>query len=120
MFDRLGFTVIYPEDLDFGTQVSLFQQAEVVAGFGGSGLFNTMFAPNRTVLILTGDSYTPNNEYLIKSVIGGDLHYFWADSQIKHPPRGWTWAAFQSNFVFDVPRFEDQIARVSDQASAAR
>lgn len=114
MFARNGFTVIYPQDHDFGTQVSMFQQARVIAGFAGSGMVNSMFAPGARIILVSGDSYNAVNEQMIRSVVGGELHYFWGDSQIKHPAGGWTWAAYQSNFVFDVARFEDEIAAVAD------
>ncbi len=45
-FARLGFTIVYPEDLPFGDQIATFANARVVAGFAGSGMFNTMFAPD--------------------------------------------------------------------------
>jgi capsular polysaccharide biosynthesis protein len=119
-FERLGYEVMYPEDHDFRTQVDMFHQAQVIAGFGGSGMFNTMFAPRATVLVISGDSYRANNEYLIRAVLGGDIHYFWGDSLIKPPRGGWTWAAYQSNFTFHVARFESEIARITAAAEAAK
>jgi capsular polysaccharide biosynthesis protein len=92
----------------------MFQQARVIAGFAGSGMVNSMFAPGARIILVSGDSYNAVNEQMIRSVVGGELHYFWGDSQIKHPAGGWTWAAYQSNFVFDVARFEDEIAAVAD------
>lgn len=111
-FTRLGFTVLYPEDLDFGDQIATFAGARVIAGFAGSGMFSAMFAPSATVLVLTGDSYTALNEYLIKSVVGGDIHYFWTPALLRHPPGRWTWEAFRSNFVFDLERFGPEIQDV--------
>ena len=118
LFADLGFTVIYPETLGFGEQIAIFHRAKIIAGFAGSGMFNAMFSRGSTVLVLTGASYTALNEYLIKSVIGGDIHYFWTPSEIRHPPGGWTWEAFRSNFVFDIGRFrpeiEDAVARAAE------
>lgn len=113
-FTRLGFEVIYPQDHDFAAQAAMFRQARVIAGFAGSGMVNSMFAPGATVILVSGDSYNAVNEQLIRSVVGGELHYFWGESQIKHPAGGWTWEAYQSNFVFDVDRFVDEIAAVAD------
>ena len=117
-FARLGFTILYPEDLPFGDQIATFANARVIAGFAGSGMFSTMFAPDATVLVLTGDSYTALNEYLIKSLVGGDIHYFWSPALLRHPAGGWTWEAFRSNFVFDLERFGPEIAEVVSGATA--
>jgi hypothetical protein len=118
LFSRHGFHIIYPEDHDFADQVTMFHRAKILAGFGGSGMFTSMFAPEATIILISGDGYDASNEYMIKSVIGGNIHYFWGDSRIKHPPGKWTWAAYQSNFVFDVDRFEPEIARVVDSDCA--
>ncbi len=117
-FARLGFTIVYPEDLPFGDQIATFANARVIAGFAGSGMFSTMFAPDATVLVLTGDSYTALNEYLIKSLVGGDIHYFWSPALLRHPAGGWTWEAFRSNFVFDLERFGPEITEVVSGATA--
>ena len=111
-FSRLGFTILYPEDLAFGDQIATFAGARVIAGFAGSGTFNMMFAPSATVLVLSGDSYTAINEYLIKSVVGGDIHYFWSPAVVRHPEGGWSWEAYRSNFVFDLDRFGTEIVDV--------
>ena len=108
-FTELGFTVIYPEDHEFAEQVTMFANAEVIAGFAGSGLFNMMFAPDKTVIVICADTYTATNEYLIASVIGGRLHYFLAEAEIKHTRGKWTKAGYQSNFRFDVLRYAPDI-----------
>ena len=116
-FSRLGFAIVYPEDLAFGDQIATFGGARVIAGFAGSGMFNMMFAPNATVLVLSGDSYTAINEYLIKSVVGGDIHYFWSPAVVRHPEGGWSWEAYRSNFVFDLDRFGTEIVDVVTDAT---
>jgi capsular polysaccharide biosynthesis protein len=116
MFRRLGFDIVYPEQLDFSMQVQLFHRAKVIAGFGGSGMFNSMFAPGATVIVISGDGFRANNEYLIRVVVGGTIHYFWGDSLVKQPPVGFSWAAYQANFTFDVPRFESEIREITERA----
>ena len=44
VFARHGFTIVHPEDLDFAEQATVFAAAEVVAGFGGSALYNVMYS----------------------------------------------------------------------------
>ena len=116
-FARLGFTILYPEDLTFSDQIATFARARVIAGFAGSGMFNAMFAPSATVLVLTGASYTAMNEYLIKSLVGGDIHYFWSPALHQHPPGGWTREAFRSNYVFDLERFGPEIVEAVTAAT---
>ena len=108
-FAREGYTVVYPEDHSFGDQISLFRQARRIAGFGGSGMFSLMFAPGARCVLLSGNANTANNEYLIGSVVGLDLHYFWSPSDIQHPKGGWTNEAFHSGFTFELDRFADEI-----------
>ena len=81
-------------------------------------MFNAMFAPEATMLVLTGDSYTGLNEYLIKSLVGGDIHYFWSKALLRHPEGRWTWEAYRSNFVFDLQRFGPEIVEALTQATA--
>lgn len=111
-FTALGFTVVYPEDHDFADQVTMFANADVIAGFVGSGLFNTMFTRDKTVLIISPDTYTATNEYLIAGLTGARLHYFLADAEIKHTAGGWSWKAYQSNFRFDVDKHAEGIRAV--------
>ena len=108
-FAREGYTVVYPEDHSFGDQISMFRQAHRIAGFGGSGMFSLMFAPGARCVLLSGNANTANNEYLIGSVIGLDLHYFWSPSDVQHPKGGWTNEAFHSGFTFELDRFADEI-----------
>ncbi|TQM62269.1 glycosyltransferase family 61 protein [Humibacillus xanthopallidus] len=113
-FVREGYTVVYPEDHSFGDQISIFRQARRIAGFGGSGMFSLMFAPGARCVLLSGNANTANNEYLIGSVIGLDLHYFWSPSDIQHPKGGWTDEAFHSGFTFELDRFGDEILATLD------
>jgi capsular polysaccharide biosynthesis protein len=113
-FAGLGFTVIYPEDYPFAEQVTMFRHADLIAGFGGSNTFCTMFAGRTPRIIVTGAGYTANNEQLIAAATGGDIHYVWGDSEINQPRGGWTWAAFQSNFTVDLDRVGSEIAKITE------
>lgn len=100
-FADQGFTVVFPEDLPYWQQVRTFEQARVIAGFGGSGMFSMMFAPQARVILLASNAYTAQNEYLFAAANGNEIHYFWGDSLV---PRGerWSMEAFSSNFTFDL------------------
>jgi capsular polysaccharide biosynthesis protein len=117
-FTDLGFSVVYPEDHDFADQVTMFANADVIAGFAGSGLFTMMFASDKTVIVICPDTYTATNEFLIASLMGGRLYYFLADAEVKHVPGKWTKAAYQSNFRFDVQRYAAEIRAAVDEAGS--
>lgn len=104
-FQSSGFTVIYPEDLDLSQQASTFAAATVIAGFGGSAMFNIMFARNvSTVILLAHEAYTARNEHLFTSLLGCDLHYFWSVPDIPRPEGRWSQEAFYSDWEFDFER----------------
>jgi capsular polysaccharide biosynthesis protein len=100
-----GFTVIYPETMDLAHQATVFAGARVVAGFGGSAMFNILFARQlEHLIVLTHDSYVTLNEYLYASVLGCRTDYLWSDPDIWHPDGGWSNDAFQSPWTFDFAR----------------
>lgn len=104
-FRSHGFTIIYPEDLNLREQASIFAGAAVVAGFGGSAMFNMMFARKMTTaIILSHEAYTARNEHLFTSLLGGDVHYFWSPPDIAHPEKGWSQQAFDCDWEFDFDR----------------
>lgn len=103
-FKKRGFAVIYPEDLAYAEQAHTFAAAKVIGGFSGSGMFNMMFNPDATIILISGDSYIAQNEYLFASVNGNEIHYFWGESQHKSPDGRFDSTAFHSHFEFDLKR----------------
>jgi capsular polysaccharide biosynthesis protein len=104
-FAAQGFSVFYPEQHTLAEQAGIFGQAEVIAGFAGSAMFNLMFCERlRAMLLLTHEGYDARNEYLIGSVVGADLHYFWSTPDVAHPEGGWSQAGFDSAWAFDFGR----------------
>ena len=74
LFAAHGFTVVFPEDHPLPEQARMVREADVVAGFAGSGMFQIAFAGGPKHVILVGsESYTASNEYLISSVVGHRL-----------------------------------------------
>ena len=47
----LGFVAVEPETLPFAAQIQLFNQADVIVGLGGAGLFNAVFARPGTRIV---------------------------------------------------------------------
>jgi len=73
-FQQAGFVVVFPEDYPLGHQVELFRQAEVIAGYGGSGMFQTLFVSEpKHVIQVASEAYGQRNEYLIAAVLGHRL-----------------------------------------------
>ena len=101
-FAEHGFAIVDPGKMTHAEQAATFAQAEVVAGFGGTGMFNLAFAQEvRKVIVLNQDSYDARNEHLFATVLGADCHYFWSPADIPQPEGGWSWDAFRSAWEFD-------------------
>jgi capsular polysaccharide biosynthesis protein len=110
LFEAHGFTVIYPETLDLGVQAALFANATVIAGFGGSALFNMIYARKlQTLIVLSHEAYTARNEHLFSCLSDITVHYYWSPPDIPHPPGGWLQDAFYSGWEFDFARNEGSL-----------
>ena len=107
-----GFRVFYPEDLPFRDQAQLFSQADIVAGFGGSGMCTMLLAPTARVILISGDGYNAENEHLIASVNGNELHYFWDRSEIQTSAGYTQLEAARSNFTVDLKLHRRELKRL--------
>lgn len=96
-FAAHGFTVVYPEEFSLADQVALFRAAEVIAGFGGSGLFQAALVkePKRLITIAHSE-YVARNEYFIAAVRGHEM------AAVICPPD--EPGLFQSTFKVDFER----------------
>jgi capsular polysaccharide biosynthesis protein len=113
VFTDHGFTVIYPEELDLAQQAYLFRDARVVAGFGGSGLFNIFNSRAlEHLVVLNHESYTARNEHLYAAVLGCTEHYLWSPADTAHPTNGWSAEAYYSGWEFDFERNLDELTRL--------
>jgi len=113
LFAAHGFEIVYPELLDVGTQAGIFSKARVIAGFGGSAMFNVLFARNlETFIVLSHEAYTARNEHLFTSMIGCEAHYFWSRPDVPQPPGGWTWKAYKSDWSFDFAQNGEELTKL--------
>lgn len=104
-FASNGFEILYPERFDLGEQAAIFHNAEAIAGFGGSGLFNIIHSRNlKNLIVLNQEAYTARNEHLFASVIGCNVDYFWSTPDISHPKGAWSQEAYVSAWEFDFAR----------------
>ena len=113
-FAAHGFHVFYPEDLPLREQVALFRGARVIAGFGGSAMFNLLHAERlEAVVVLSHHGYTARNEHLFASVLGSDLHYFWQQSDVAPREDGRrSTASDRSTFSVDLDGQADDLRRI--------
>lgn len=112
-FAGLGFRILFPEDHSYLDQKMIFSRARIIAGFGGSGMFNMMFAPDALVILLSGHSYNAENEHLIAAANGNRVHYFWGQSELEMPADGhFSVAAFRSAWTFDLRRHKRELRKL--------
>jgi capsular polysaccharide biosynthesis protein len=105
LFASHGFEIVYPERLDLGVQAGIFAAAETIAGFGGSGLFNMMFARNaKTVIQLAHERYFARETHLFTSLLGTDTHYFWSVPDDVDDDDLYGLRSFYSSWAFDFGR----------------
>ena len=105
VFADHGFEVIHPEDYDLAAQARIFREAEVVAGYAGSALFNLIFCDSpKHVIVVSSESYTAKNEYVIASAAGHRVDIAWCAAEIPMPRGRWDTTAFNSPFSFDFDR----------------
>lgn len=105
LFRSLGFAIIEPGAMSIPEQAATFARARVVAGFGGTGMFNLVFARDlEQVIVLSHTAYDARNEHLMTAVLSVDVHYFWGKPDIDHPVGGWSYEAFQSPWTFPTER----------------
>lgn len=112
LFTDHGFVVVSPEQYSYGEQVQLFAQARIIAGYGGSGMFTMMHAPDARVILISGDGYSAQNEALIAAVNGNEMHYFWGRTQRRDPDPGKRRVAFGDDFTFNLRRHRRALRRL--------
>jgi capsular polysaccharide biosynthesis protein len=105
LFAAHGFTVVFPEDHPLAEQVRMVREADVIAGFAGSGMFQIAFAGGpKHVIIVGSESYTASNEYLISSVVGHRLDLVLCRPDVPKVGPGFSNESYQSDFTYDDRR----------------
>ncbi|HEY3528657.1 MAG TPA: glycosyltransferase 61 family protein [Nocardioides sp.] len=111
-FADRGFTILYPEQHPLPDQARLFREARVVAGFGGSALFNVMHTRRLEALVVLNHSgYFARNEHLFAAVKGGESHYFWSPPD-RSPANPRSKQALRAGWEFDLPGLGDDLDRL--------
>ena len=112
-FAARGFSVVYPERHALADQVAMFRDARVVAGFGGSAMFNIMHTRRlETLIVLNHTAYVARNEHLFASLKGGDSHYFWSAADLEQPEDDLSFDAMHSSWEFDFATLGDDLDRL--------
>lgn len=113
-FADRGYRIVYPETMSLAEQAAIFAGARVVAGFGGSAMFNILFTRKlEKLIVLAHDSYMARNEYMFASVLGSQTHYLWSDPDLWQPTEKRSAEAFQSDWEFDFARNRDILDRIT-------
>lgn len=113
LFSAHGFDIVEPSTLSIPAQAATFAQARVVAGFGGTGMFNLVFARDlEQVIVLNHTAYDARNEHLFGAVLGAKVDYFWSEPDLPPPVDGWSYDAFHSPWTFDIPANLDALQAV--------
>jgi capsular polysaccharide biosynthesis protein len=96
---------VYPELYDLPTQAAMFRGARVVAGFGGSGMFNVLHCDQlNAMIVLSQERYTARNELLFAAALGADIHYFWSTPDLGRPSEGGKATPYYADWDFDFAR----------------
>lgn len=104
-FAAHGFAIVAPEEYPLAEQVRMFREADVVAGFAGSALFTLALAGSpKHAIVISSESYTARNEYMIAAAVGHRLDVAWCRPEIEVTPGRWTRKAFHSPFSVDFAR----------------
>ena len=118
-FTDRGYVVIAPEKLSVPDQVATLANARVVAGFGGAGMFNLIYAPTvETVIVLNQTEYQARNEHLIAAVHGVPIHSFWSPLERGNAPNARSYRAHQGAWSFDFELNGEQLARLLERGDA--
>jgi hypothetical protein len=91
VFRDHGFKILSIEDYDLGVQAGIVSTAKVVAGFGGSAMFNLMYSHDlRNLIVLNHEKFTARNEHLYASLLGAREDWFWSAPDTGEFHSGWT------------------------------
>ena len=97
-----GFTVVAPEEHPLPDQVAMVRAADVVAGFGGSGLFHLALTDHPTrVLVVSSTTYHVWNERAMAAFGGHPLTVVRGTPDATPRRAGFDVEAFHSDYTVD-------------------
>lgn len=107
--EAMGFTIIHPQDLDFGSLVSVLDSADVLAGPMGSAMHNLLFrsSPRPLTTINLAHFLPPYNFAMIESALGIENNYYLrACEEVRGADNG------PNYLYFDIPRICESIEAI--------
>lgn len=75
ILEKLGFEIVFPEELSYREQVALFFESKIIAGAHGAGLTNAFFAQKAMVLELHPANAIKLHYFLLSKGRGLEYHY---------------------------------------------
>lgn len=113
LFAEHGFEVVQPERYPLAEQARMFREAEVIAGFGGSGLFNALMADRpRRLIMISSTNYTVENEWMIAAVRGHEVDVAWCRPEVGFDDVGDRADAFHAAYSVDFDREGEFLRKV--------
>jgi capsular polysaccharide biosynthesis protein len=113
LFARFGFAVVFPERFTLPEQARMFREAEVIAGYAGSAMVSLCLTQSaKRVVLVSSNSYTAKNEYLIASALGHHVSIVWCRAETPMPVDRHSRRAFGSPFTMDLQREGRQLAEI--------
>lgn len=78
IFAKHGFAIVFPERFSMREQANIFGNADVIAGFGGSGLYSLLYSQDiERLIILQSDAYSGRTEHLMALTRAKHIDYLW-------------------------------------------
>lgn len=102
-----GYEIVFPEKLDFTTQLELFSQAKVVIGQSGAGMANLLFVPKncKNLIFMSDDKQTNLHVFHgFCDAIGIKLQYLIGKSEKN--------CSMHSDFTVDLKLLQDYLNNV--------
>lgn len=100
LFVQNGFEVIHPETMTFMDQMSLFSQADMIAGPAGAAMINLVFAPKEAKTLIFTKNHPQVNYYYFTNIahtIGQDIAYVCGE-----PNKNIGLLGFETDFYIDL------------------
>jgi capsular polysaccharide biosynthesis protein len=97
VLDDFDIEVIRPEELSVTEQVRKFSKAGLFVGVQGSGLHNTIFAKNATVVEIFPPDIRQHAQYLLDNALGHDHRSIFGSARGGDRQKGSKYMSFQVN-----------------------
>ena len=111
--EELGFKVIIPSSLTLADEVRLFQDARLIVGPLGAGLYNIFFTkPGSTMLVLGDPNYAMDWPAQACGLRGHSICYYFGSSFYSYETDH---LGTHNNWILDPDRFRAAIEKILER-----